>query len=330
MKGILFITVLTAGLPALAAPNCNAPQVVQGNNCTLTASLGWVIAGLGTNSLYTEYVPPNATGPVSFQITALNSSLGSSYNGYFGVKVSSLDGTQTEGPFTLSDILAEGPDIVSPGEMQQTFITQVCWDPTCTSAAPAGAMPNMFSVQILISTPNTGDINLNDLQLTVRFLTADGRVNLQTQETALRTNSPFSIIPGISLGATPAGRYVFTGTAVNLPYDGISISNLNNPNSVTGTATIKDSGGATVATAPIPAIPPGGAAGYLVIGRTPGDPLGLFPSSTVLPAGADGVFHGTLEIATFGQTANGQLIVLLQEYNGNAMLNAFVFHSGIP
>ena len=234
------------------------------------------------------------------------------------------------GPFTLSEIVALGPDILSPGEINQTLITQVCWDPTCTSAAPAGAMPNMLSLQLLISTPITTDINLNDVQLTVRFLTADGRVNLQTQETALRTNSAYSIIPGINLGATPEGRYVFTGSAVNLPYDGISISNLNNPNPVTGIATLKDSGGASVATTPIPAIPPGGAAGYLVMGRTPGDPLGLFPSSTVLPAGPDGVFHGTLEIATFGQTANGQLIVLLQEYNGNAMLNAFVFHSPVP
>lgn len=330
MKGILVITALAAALPALAAPTCNAPQVVQGNNCTLTAALGWVIAGLGTDSIYTEYVPPNASGPVTFQITGLSSSLGSSYNGYFAVKVSSLDGAQTFGPLTLSDILADGPDILSPGEMSQIRITQVCWDPTCTSAAPAGAMPNMLSVQLLISSPNTTDINLNDVQLTVRFLTTDGRVNLQTQETALRTNSPYSIIPGISLGATPEGRYVFTGTAVNLPYEGISISNLNNPNSVTGTATIKDSGGATVAMASIPAIPPGGAVGYLVIGRTPGDPLGLFPSSTVLPAGPDGVFHGTLEIATLGQTATGELIVLLQEYNGNAMLNAFVFHSPVP
>lgn len=330
MKGILIITALATGLPALAVPSCNAPQVVQGNNCTLAASLGWVIAGLGTDSVLTEYVPPNATGPVAFQFTALSSSLGTSYTGYFGVKVRSIDGTVIEGPFTISDILADGPDIVNPGEMNPFVITQVCWDPTCTSAAPAGAVPNMLSAQILISAPNTTDINPNDVQLTVRFLTADGRVNLETQETALRTNSQYSIIPGINLGATPAGRYVFTGPAVNLPYSGVSISNLNNPNPVTGIATLKGSGGNVVATAPIPAIPPGGAAGYLVMGTKPGDPAGLFPSSTVLPAGPDGVFHGTLEIATFGQTANGQLIVLLQEYNGNAMLNAFVFHSPVP
>ena len=86
----------------------------------------------------------------------------------------------------------------------------------------------------------------------------------------------------------------------------------------------------TVATAPIPAIPPGGAAGYLVIGRAPGDPLGLFPSNTVLPAGADGVFHGTLVVGMNGLSASGQCIVLAQEYNGNTMLNLPVFHSPVP
>jgi hypothetical protein len=117
---------------------------------------------------------------------------------------------------------------------------------------------------------------------------------------------------------------------VNLPYDVLSITNLNNPNAVTGTATLKNNDGSPVAMASLPSIPPGGAAGFLVIGRNPGDPLGLFPSSLVLPAGADGVFHGILEIATSGQTASGQLIVLGQEFNGNSMLNLFVFHSQVP
>src|SRR5439155_17103212 len=126
----------------------------------------------------------------------------------------------------------------------------------------------------------------------------------------LRANAPYSIIPGVNLGADPAARYVTTGTAVNLPFDVVSISNLNNPNSISGTATIKDERGNIIATAQIAAIPPGGAAGYLVIGRNPGDPLGLFPSSLVLPAGLDGVFHGILEIGMTGLTANGRCIVL--------------------
>jgi hypothetical protein len=328
MKLQALVAILAAGLPALAAPTCNPPQVVQGDNCTLSVSLGWVIAGLGTDSVYTLYVPPNASGPVSFQVTAFNSNLGNNYQGYLGIKVSNVDGSQTEGPFAISDIAGD-PDVVFPGEQSQILITQICWDPTCTSPAPAGAVPNMFSAQVLISSPVSADINPNEVQLTVRFIT-DSRVTFQTQETGIRSNSLYSIIPGINLGATPEGRYVYTGAAVNLPYDVLSITNLNNPNAVTGTATLKNNDGSPVAMASLPSIPPGGAAGFLVIGRNPGDPLGLFPSSLVLPAGADGVFHGILEIATSGQTASGQLIVLGQEFNGNSMLNLFVFHSQVP
>ena len=165
--------------------------------------------------------------------------------------------------------------------------------------------------------------------LTIQFLGSSG-VTFEETESAQRSDSPFALIPGINLGAAPAGRYVYTGAAVNMPFDAISVSNLNNPNSISGTLTIQDVNAKTVATAPIPAIPPGGAAGYLVIGRAPGDPLGLFPSNTVLPAGADGVFHGTLVVGMNGLIVNGQCIVLAQEYNGNTMLNLPVFHSPVP
>ena len=63
------------------------------------------------------------------------------------------------------------------------------------------------------------------------------------------------------------------------------------------------------------------AAGFLVIGRTPDDSLGLFPSSTVLPAGSDGIFHGILVV-----NMNGPNIVTAQELYGNAFLNLLVFH----
>ena len=33
------ITIFADALTATSAPTCNAPQVVQGNNCTLTVSL---------------------------------------------------------------------------------------------------------------------------------------------------------------------------------------------------------------------------------------------------------------------------------------------------
>ena len=68
-------------------------------------------------------------------------------------------------------------------------------------------------------------------------------------------------------------------------------------------------------------IPVHGAAGYLVIGRTPGDPLGLFASNTLLPAGTDGIFHGTMVV-----NMSGTNVTLAHEFNGNSMLNLLVFH----
>jgi len=98
-----------------------------------------------------------------------------------------------------------------------------------------------------------------------------GHVTSQEQEPALHTNSPVSIIPGINLGATAATRYVLNGSAYVYPFDVLSISNFSNPSSISGTATLVDGDGNTVARAPIPAIPPNGAAGFLVMGRFAGD-----------------------------------------------------------
>jgi hypothetical protein len=331
LRALLAVTVFAAALPALAATSCPAPQVLVGSNCTLLTGIGWAIAGLGTDSVFTIYVPPGVSGPVNFHVTALSSSLGSAYIGYFGIKVPDPQAPGGQLIITLADILA-GDDIgdVFPGGAMQFSVTQVCWDPTCTAAAPTGAVPNMFSMQIVLSSPNSADINPNFVQMVVRFLNGS-QVTFETQEIAVQANAPFSIFPGINLGATPEGRYVYSGTAVNLPFDVLSVSNLNNPGPITASVTIKDFKGNNIATATIPAIPPGGAAGYLVIGRTPEDPLGLFPSSTVLPAGSDGIFHGILEVAVSGRnTNNGRNVVLAQEFNGNTMLNLPVFRSAVP
>jgi len=67
-----------------------------------------------------------------------------------------------------------------------------------------------------------------------------------------------------------------------------------------------------------------------VVGRFAGDTLGLFPSTSVLPAGSDGLFHGNLVISMTGLNAAGMNIILSQEFNGNSLLNLFVFHSPIP
>jgi hypothetical protein len=107
---------------------------------------------------------------------------------------------------------------------------------------------------------------------------------------------------------------------VNQPFDELSVTNQSN-GPITGTVTLVAVGGDTVGPVQIPAIPAGGAAGFLVIGRTPEDSLGLFPSSTVLPSGGDGNFHGAIVV-----NMSGPNIVLAQEFNGNAMLNLLVVH----
>ena len=332
LRSLFTITVLAAALPALAAPTCNAPQVVSGNNCTLSAALGWGIAGLGTASVIIIYVPPTVSGPVDIEVTGMSSNLGSTYAGYFGLMGNGL-GQPGSAILTLSDLMAGGPypiGSVSPGQLISFQITQVCWDPTCTTAAPGGAVPNMFSMQLSLSSPNTADINPNSVQLTGQFLNGS-QVTFEEQEPALHTNSVFSIVPGINLAATPATRYVYNGTAVTLPYAVLSVSNFGNPNPISGTATLLDGNGHIITTAAIPPIPPGGAAGFLDIGRSPGDPLGLFPSSLALPAGADGIFHGSLVVNMSGLalTPAGMNIVLSQEFNGNSVLNLYVFHSPV-
>jgi hypothetical protein len=299
-----------------------------GNNCTFAAALGWLTAGQGTATIITIFVPPKASGPLDFEVTGLSSSLGNSYTGYLGLMVSGI-GQPGGTILTLSDV-AHSIGQVHPGQLIQFQITQVCWDPTCTQAAPAKAVPIMFGVQFIISSPVSGDLDITPSpRANIQFLSGT-RVTFETQVVAQASNSLYSIIPGISIGATPSGRYVQTGSAFNLPFDAVSIANLNNPNPITGTAILQDLKGDTVATGIIPAIPPGGAGGFLVIGRTPGDPIGLFPSTTVLPATPDGIFHGTLILGMTGLTPSGFNIVAAQEYNGNAMLNLPVFHSPVP
>ena len=319
---------------ATGAGRDELPQglVLVGNNCTLSAALGWITAGLGTDSILTIYVPPGASGPVDIEVTGMNSSLGSTYTGYFGFMGNEVGKPEQSGILTLSDIVAgasQAIGMVPPGHGTQFQVTQVCWDPTCTTAAPAGAVPNMFSLQLLFSSPNPGDVNPNDVQLDVRFLNGS-QVTFEEQESALHANAPFRVVPNINLGATPATRYVYNGTAVTLPFDVLSVSNFSNPSPITGTVAIQDFDGHNIVMANIPAIPSGGAAGFLVIGRSPGDPLGLFPSSTVLPAGSDGIFHGVLVVGLNGLTPAGISVVLAQEFNGNTMLNLPIFGSAVP
>lgn len=315
-RRVLFaLTILAAALPAFAAPTCPAPQVAQGSNCTLSVTFGWAAAGLGTQSIIQLYVPPTASGPVTWTLTAINSSLGSTYSGFMGITVQGF----SPGPGIPVTVGTLPSDVLNPGQYDFFRVAQVCWDSTCTAAAPSGAVPNMFSAQFLISAPNPADVAAAVITLTIQFLNGN-QVTFEETETPQLAGPNVSYIAGVSIGGTPAARYVYNGAAVTAPFDAISITNRSNV-PITGTVTLVNADGSVVGPANIPAIPVNGAAGYLVIGRTPGDALGLFPSSTVLPMLNDGNLHGTMIV-----NMSGPNIVLAQEYNGNAMLNLLVSH----
>jgi hypothetical protein len=177
----------------------------------------------------------------------------------------------------------------------------------------------MFSAQFLVSAANPEDVSAAAATLTIQFLNGS-QVTFEEAETPQVPGPNISYVPGVSIGGTAAARYVYTGAAVTAPFDVISITNQSNA-PITGTLTLVAGDGTVVGPVSIPAIPVNGAAGYLVVGRTPGDTLGLFPSGTVLPSLNDGNFHGTMIV-----NMSGPNIVLAQEFNGNAMLNLLVTH----
>jgi len=167
LRALLAISVFAAALPALAAPSCPAPYFVSGNNCAFVTNFAWAAAGLGAASIVTLYVPPRASGPVTFQTMAFNSSLGSAYTGYLGIKV----GAPGQPGSTVVTLSNANPTTVNPGQAVQFLITQVCFDPTCTAPAPAGLVGNMFSLGMNMLSPNPSDLDVTpNPQLTIQFL----------------------------------------------------------------------------------------------------------------------------------------------------------------
>ena len=314
-RDFVLTAILAAALPALAVPNCPAPQVPLDVNCTLTVTAGWGVAGLGTASVLTAYLPPTASAPVIVNLKALNSNLGSTYTGFLGVMVS------TPGQPGAYVLTADNsvPAILAPGKTVQLIMTQVCWDPPCHAAAPAGAVPNMVSVQEILSSTTPADINLVSVQLTAQFLTGS-QVEFQEAEMFQLPGPNVSYIPSVNIGSSPGTRYVYNGTAVTQPYAVLSITNTSG-SPITGTVTLVDRNNAFITNTAIPSIPVNGAVGYLVVGRNADDPLALYPYSIVLPPGSDGAFHGTLIVSMTGSN-----ITLAQEFNGNSMLNLLVQH----
>ena len=315
-----FLAVICAisALPAFGASCENYTPV--GNNCVRTVALGWGVGGGGAQSVITLLSSTSASAPVTFAISKLNSSRGATYSGYFGI-TAGVNGaepnTVTASSFT--------PVSVAPGLGAQVVVAQTCFDATCTVAIPAAFtgpfLSNMFSVLMTMTAASGADLDATPLPLlTVQFLNT-GSVTFQEQEQAVdaasvRTTSAATL----DEGATPAARYVYTGAAVNLPYTAFSVSNPSATAAVTASIAVYDANGNLTAAVTLPAIPPLGALGYLLVGRTPGDTLGLLPSSTTFAAGSDGIFHGTYGVIA----SSGPVIFLSQEFYGSSMLNAFI------
>ncbi len=105
------------------------------------------------------------------------------------------------------------------------------------------------------------------------------------------------------------------------PTSAFSVTNPSSTAPLNASIVLYDFAGDLLATVPLPTLAPLAAVGYLLIGRTPGDPIGLIPFETLLPSGTDSIFHGV-----YGVQADGPVVFLSQEYYGNSMLNAYIVH----
>jgi hypothetical protein len=318
-RALVASLLFAAALPAFGAPNCGTYAVV-GSQCARTVYLGWGIAGQSTQSWLNVYAPPSVSAPITFQMTALNSSLGTSYTGFFGVKSNRQSTT---------DVLTTAASPISftaqPGQGTYWVISNTCFNSACTATPPAAFTGSfstiMFSMQMQILGANATDLALVQLPLlTPKFLDSNGNVTLVEQEVAVEFPVSTAGINSLNEAGTPALRYVLSGASYVDAFLAFSVTNPSATQSLTGTLYLLDFNNNVVASSPIPSIPPLGASGYLLVGRSPGDTLGLFPYSTVLsPTGPEGVFHGTLRV-NFSSPA----IFLAQEFDGISMLNDII------
>ena len=314
MRLMLLGALLASGIAAAA--NCEN-YTPAGTQCSRTVIFGWGAAGLGTQSVIALVSRPAASGPVQFQIAQINSSLGTGYAGFFGISLSANGAPAST--YTSGTVPAV---TLQPGTESLFVVSQTCFNAGCTASAPAGAVSNMFSMQVTI-TANTGaDLDVTPPPLlTVQFITS-GQVTVQEQEQALDVTAiPSSGRTSLNEGAADEDRYVSVGGAYTTPYTAFSVTNPSSTATLTSEIVLSDFSGNQLASIPLPPLAPQAAVAYLLVGRNAGDSLGLLPYSTLLPAGADGIFHGV-----YGVRASGPVIFLSQEFYGNSMLNAYIVH----
>jgi len=307
------------------AANCEN-YTPAGQQCSRTVFFGWGTAGMTTQSVISFLSRPAASGPISFQITQVNSSLGSSYSGYFGITISANGAPPAT--MTASQI---PPVVVQPGALSQVLVTQTCFDVTCTSNPPAAftgpSVPNMFSMQLTITANSGADLDVTPLPLlTIQFLN-NGQVGFQEQEQAIDVTAiGNSARASVNEGAADFGRYFSSGGALIEPYTSFSVTNPSSTASLTVTVNLYDFSGDLLASIPLPALPTLAAAGYLLVGRNATDTLGLLPYDTLLPSADGETFHGVYGVVGTSSGAPAPVVFLSQEFYGTSMLNAYIIH----
>ena len=301
---------------AYAGPCGNYTTV--GSLCERTVVLGWGTAGQGTRSVIEFISRPQAAGTVTFQFNQLSSSLGSSYGGYFGVTMSV--GGAAAATYANGQI---PPITLQPGNLSQAVVSQTCFNSSCNVTPPAGLVSNMFSMQLTMIANSGADLDATPLPLlTIQFLNGNGAVTFQEQEQALDVSAIGSAArASLNEGASAQGRYYAPNGALVQPFTAFSVTNPSSTSTLSASIVLYDFAGNLLATVPLPPLAPLAAAGYLLVGRNNGDPLGLMPFDTLLPSGADSIFHGV-----YGVQASGPVVFLSQEFYGNSMLNAFIVH----
>jgi hypothetical protein len=261
---------------------------------------------------------PQATGSVTFQFNQLSSSLGSSYGGYFGVTMS------VAGAPAATFANGQIPSVtLQPGNLSQAVVTETCFNSSCNVTPPAGLVVNMFSTQLTIIANSGADLDITPLPLlTIQFLNNSGAVSYQEQEQALDVTAiSTSARASVNEGASAEGRYYAPNGAFAQPFTAFSVTNPSPTSTLNASVVLYDFAGDLLATVPLPPLGPLAAAGYLLVERNPGDPLGLLPFDTLLPSGTDSIFHGVYRVQ-----ADGPVVFLSQEFYGNSMLNAFIVH----
>lgn len=98
-----------------------------------------------------------------------------------------------------------------------------------------------FSAQLLLLSPNPSDLDVTpNPRLTIQFLNGTQVTVEETSNARATPGLNASYIPGISLGATPAGRYVSNGTGgYTQPFDEFSVTNESTTTAITGSVTIQ-------------------------------------------------------------------------------------------